>query len=282
MMKNIGIIARQNQPAIVESFETLVHVLRKCHKTIYLDTLSEGTVKNAHYPLLTPQQLAEHCDLIIVIGGDGSFLHAAHDVIDSNTPMVGINRGKLGFLADISPERIEHDLEAIFNNCYTIEKRFLLQAHYQDQTIRALNEVVLSSNSKSSMLEFEIFIDNTFVLREKSDGMIFATPTGSTAYALSGGGPILHPELNSIVLVPMFSHTLSSRPIAMDADHVITINILEKTGILSADGLTLHTVTENQTVTIKKYPASLNVLHPSSYDYFGALRTKLHWGRRNG
>ena len=281
-MKTIGIIARQNQPAIIESFDTLTQFLKKHRKTIYLDDKSIAIARQTSFNTLPSQELAKQCDLIIVIGGDGSFLHAAHDILDSKTPMVGINRGKLGFLTDINPENIEKDLEAILNNRYQIEKRFLLQSNYQDKMVRALNEVVLSANSKSSMIEFEVFIDDVFLLREKSDGMIFATPTGSTAYALSGGGPILHPELNSIVLVPMFSHTLSSRPIVMNADHIIKINILEKSGVISLDGSSLHSINENESFTIKKHPTPLNLIHPAGYDYFDALRTKLHWGRRTG
>ncbi len=281
-MKTIGIIARQNQPAIMESFDTLIQFLKKHNKTVYLDDKSLDVARQTSFNTLPSEALAKQCDLIIVIGGDGSFLHAAHDILDSQTPMVGINRGKLGFLTDINPENIEKDLEAILNNRYHIEKRFLLQSNYQHKMVRALNEIVLSANSKSSMIEFEIFIDDVFLLRERSDGMIFATPTGSTAYALSGGGPILHPELNSIVLVPMFSHTLSSRPIVINADHVIKINIIEKTGVISLDGASLHLIHENESFTIQKYPIALNLIHPDGYEYFDALRTKLHWGRRTG
>lgn len=266
----------------MESFETLTQFLKKQHITVYLDEASVDIAKNTSFDSLTPKRLAKECDLIIVIGGDGSFLHAAHDIIESETPMVGINRGKLGFLTDINPENIEKDLTAILNHQYHIEKRFSLQSNYQDKTYRALNEIVLLADNKSSMIEFEIFIDDVFLLREKSDGMIFATPTGSTAYALSGGGPILHPELNSIVLVPMFSHTLSSRPIVINADHLVKINILEKTGIINVDGTQHHAIDEKESFLIKKHTRPLNLLHPAGYDYFDALRTKLHWGRRIG
>lgn len=279
-MQTIGIIARRHEAAILESFDAVTQALIKQKKTVVLDQDSAKTLGQSQFERLPATELAEKSDLVIIIGGDGSFLHAAHDVVQYDTPMVGINRGKLGFLTDIQPDNIEQDLTDIFNGHYQIEKRFLLESHFENQMHRALNEVSLVSDNKNNMIAFDIFVDNDFLLREKSDGLIIATPTGSTAYALSGGGPILHPELDSLVLVPMFSHTLSSRPVVIDANHTITIKLIENLGVLNLDGNTQHFIKPKHAFTIQKHPKLLNLVHPKSYDYFDTIRTKLHWGTR--
>src|SRR3990167_5668577 len=171
------------------------------------------------------QNIANAADLIIVVGGDGSLINAAHVALQQNLPILGINRGRLGFLTDIYP----HELEAIcdvLNGQYQLEQRFLLEAYVgSSQRSLALNEVVLLPGDIAHMIEFDIHINKQYVCSQRADGLMIATPTGSTAYALSGGGPILHPRLEATILLPMFPHMLSNRPIVIDSNSEITIEI---------------------------------------------------------
>ena len=164
--------------------------------------------------------LGEICDLVIVVGGDGCLLGAARQLVRHNTPILGVNRGQLGFLTDILPIELEQQLEAIFKGQYSIEQRFLLDGALTRNggmiaSGDALNDVVLHAGKAVQMINFELYINGEFVYSQKSDGLIVATPTGSTAYSMSAGGPIMHPSLDAIVIVPMFPHTLNSRPLVV-------------------------------------------------------------------
>jgi NAD+ kinase len=222
---------------------------------------------------------------VIVVGGDGSLLNAAHIVVDENVPVVGINRGRLGFLTDIHPDLLESYLKEILHGHYLKEQRFLLdvtvehqgQINYQNM---ALNEMVLLPGQYSHMLEFEIYIDGQRMCSQRADGQIIATPTGSTGYALSGGGPILHPALDALVLVPMFPHRLSSRPIVVNGNceiDIVLIPRLETSPQINCDGQSRVSVALGDTIKIKKKPEKLTLLHPKNYNYYETLRKKLHW-----
>ena len=178
------------------------------------------------------KMIGEVSDLIIVVGGDGSLLSAARTLARFDVPVLGVNRGRLGFLTDVSPDEIEQRVGEVLDGQYRIEKRFLLDVMVKHNgepigTADALNDVVVNSGTSAKMIEFELYIEGEFVYRQRSDGLIVSTPTGSTAYSLSGGGPIMHPKLDAIVLVPMFPHTLSSRPIVVDGNSEIKIVICE-------------------------------------------------------
>ena len=236
--------------------------------------------------VLTQEELATKADLVIVVGGDGSFLEAARTCVMANVPMIGVNRGRKGFLTDLSPQAIKLELEPILNGKYIEEQRFLLalssndKSLSQDTPLIALNDIVLFNGSVAKMMEFEVSVDGKHVYRQRSDGLIMATPTGSTAYALSGGGPIVHPSLDAIVMVPMHPHTLSNRPIVLPASAKITLQVLPSRHPepqLSFDGqvtLSAHTETEYE---IKMFKQKLRLLHPKDYDYFHTLRSKLSW-----
>ncbi len=229
-------------------------------------------------------RLHEAADLIIVVGGDGSILQAAKIAVPQSLPVLGVNRGRLGFLTDIYPHEF-HKILAVLRGNYLEEQRFLLTAYIQHQkttvaTVEALNEVVLSPGDVAHMIEFMVWVDERFVCDFRADGLIISTPTGSTAYALSGGGPILHPGLNAVVLVPMFPHTLSNRPIVVSADSKITIHISENnesTPQISADGKKRISVQLGDTVLIHKVAQLLRLIHPQDYSYFETLRAKLRW-----
>lgn len=229
-------------------------------------------------------QLHEACDLLIVVGGDGSLLQAAKIAVPQSLPVLGVNRGRLGFLTDISPQEFDK-IEQVLRGDYQEERRFLLHAelHHQHEITErweALNEIVLSPGNVAHMIDFEVAVDEQFVCDIRADGLIVATPTGSTAYALSGGGPILHPALNAMVLVPMFPHTLSNRPLVVAGDSEVSIHVTlnnEATPFVSADGQKRVPVALGDTLLIRKHPQQLRLIHPRDYQYFQTLRSKLGW-----
>ena len=237
-------------------------------------------------PVLAREDMDEKHDLIVVVGGDGSLLSAARIAIKKNIPVIGINRGNLGFLTDISPQDLETSLGKILAGVYIEEARSLVHTKIHDNETTffqsdALNDVVLSRGIETRLIEFDVYINNQFVSHYRSDGLILATPTGSTAYALSAGGPIMHPNLNAMVIVPMFSHSLSSRPLVIDGEAKIDLRITENNAVdlqISCDGHEYHKVKPGQHVSIEKNKANLRLLHPSDYHYYDTLRIKLGWG----
>ncbi|OGT63698.1 MAG: NAD kinase, partial [Gammaproteobacteria bacterium RIFCSPHIGHO2_12_FULL_45_12] len=241
--KTIGILGKVKNAGVNETLKALIHYLCELKRDILIDDETATGLAEAAPYCVSREALCQQCDLIIVVGGDGSLLHAAHTVMEKGVPVLGVNRGRLGFLTDIHPTELAK-IEAILDGHYLQEERFLLTAtiKWQDQLLgqsNALNEAALIPDSVPHMNEFEIFINNQFVCSQNSDGLIIATPTGSTAYALSGGGPILHPKLDALVLVPMFPHTLSMRPIVVEGNANITIVITPNntaTPRLSCDG----------------------------------------------
>lgn len=286
--KVIGIYGRVKNPGVVETLKALIHYLLSLKQDICIDEETAAAIaETPECRSVSRQELSQCCDLLIVVGGDGSLLHAAHAIVDDEVPVLGINRGRLGFLTDILPTDLKK-IKAILEGKYTLEKRFLLTAtvEYQGKTLGqsdALNEVALIPDSVPHMNEFEIYIDDQFVSSQDSDGLIVATPTGSTAYALSGGGPILHPRLDAIVLVPMFPHTLSIRPIVIEGNSHLTIIISPNnnaTPRLTCDGQAFINTPPGSRIHIKKKPKQLHLIHPLDYDYYEGLRSKLHWGRK--
>lgn len=285
--KNIGIIGRVRNPGVKETLRTLTNYLLGLKQNLIIEAETSESLDNCTLPTVPRDQLGKHCDLLIVIGGDGSLLNAVHAVADDEIPILGVNRGSLGFLTDIHPTELEK-IHTILEGKYTKEERFLLTATTRlhndvlGENI-ALNEIALIPDIIPHMIEFEIYIDNDFVCSQNSDGLIIATPTGSTAYALSGGGPILHPELNAVVLVPMFPHALSHRPIVVNGDHRIDIMISPNnitSPRLTYDGQGYLNILPGSHISIQKKQQRLHLIHPLDYNYYEALRSKLHWGKK--
>jgi len=283
----IGIIGRVKNTGVKETIKALVDYLHQMALDVIIDAETAESLDHSDIPTLPHQELGKKVDLIIVVGGDGSLLHAAHNVIAHQKPILGINRGSLGFLTDIHPTELGK-IRAILEGKYTVEKRFLLTAHviHHEKTLGqddALNEVAMIPDAIPHMIEFEIYIDNQFVCSQDSDGLIVATPTGSTAYALSGGGPILHPQLDAIVLVPMFPHTLTNRPIVVRGDQEIRIIVSPNNATsprISCDGRAYLNTPPGSHIVIQKKPMPLNLIHPLDYNYYETLRSKLHWGTK--
>jgi NAD+ kinase len=283
----IGIIGRVRNPGVKETLLALIEYLSKLNKKCLIDTETAESIEHTALPTVPREELAKQCDLVIVVGGDGSLLHAAHAVINDNVPVLGINRGSLGFLTDIHPNELDK-INAILQGKYHLEKRFLLttQIKLNEKIIAqddALNEVAIIPDAIPHMIEFEIYIDDQFVCSQDSDGLIIATPTGSTAYALSGGGPILHPQLDAIVLVPMFPHSLSSRPIVVEGNRRIDIILSpnnKNSPRISCDGRAYLNTPMGSHISIVKKSQPLHLVHPLDYNYYEALRSKLHWGKK--
>jgi len=283
--KTIGLIGRHRKEDISDTLLTLKHILQQKGCAVLIEEETAAQLPPQTLPIATRDTFGTQCDLIIVVGGDGSLLSAAHLAVNSKTPVLGINRGRLGFLTDIHPSEIENSIAAILDGSYLEEKRFLLQAQveFSNKIIAdnlALNDVVVMPGDIAQMIEFSIVIDEQFVCTQRADGLIIATPTGSTAYALSGGGPILHPHLDAIALVPMFPHTLTARPIVIAGNSHIKVQITsnnETTPQLSCDGKARIALPPGSNLLIQKHPQQLRLIHPADYSYFTTLRKKLHW-----
>lgn len=225
-------------------------------------------------------------ELIIAVGGDGTMLHAASLVGESDVPLLGINRGRLGFLADVSPADMLESIDKVLAGNYTRESRLRLLAELttgggQVHTALALNDIVLQRRDTGRMLDFETRIGGHYVNSHMGDGLIVATPTGSTAYALSCGGPIIEPLLDAVVVVPICPHTLSDRPIVIPSSQGIEVTLLERENTsaeVSVDGHTLGELNPDDRLVIAQSDRRITLIHPPGYDYYGILRSKLHWG----
>ena len=284
--KNIGLMAKPHpNKEIIATLQLLIKYLQSRHCQLIIEDQVTSKLKSDKIDSLPGNQLGAQCDLIIVVGGDGSLLRAAKLVADHQKPILGINRGRLGFLADITPNEIHQKLADVLDGHYIDDSRFLLNAtHEHDGKIIhqefALNDIVLMPGKIAHLTQFEIFINDQFVCPQRADGLIVATPTGSTAYALSGGGPILHPHLDAVVLVPMFSHNLTSRPLVVNGDSDIKIVIPAESKIasrLSCDGRESRPINPGGIIRINKKTERLRLIHPIDYNYFETLRSKLHW-----
>ncbi|HHX8301097.1 TPA: NAD(+) kinase [Vibrio diabolicus] len=233
-------------------------------------------------------ELGKNADLAIVVGGDGNMLGAARILSRFDVPVIGVNRGNLGFLTDLNPDEFQASLQAVLDGEYIEEERFLLEAevhrHGQIKSHNAaLNEAVLHPGQIAHMIEFEVYIDESFAFSLRADGLIVSTPTGSTAYSLSGGGPILSPSLNAISLVPMFPHTLSSRPLVVDGKRRIKLVVSPEnrgTQEVSCDGQVSLPVSPGDQIHIYQSPNVLKLIHPKDYSYYHVLRNKLGWSSK--
>lgn len=284
---HIILLGRPGVEGVPETLLALYDYLCSLNVKISVETTTASLMNGVNVTVVSQTQLPTDSDLIIVVGGDGSLLNAAHIALPYNLPVLGINRGRLGFLTDIHPEELTK-ISAVLAGHYQQEKRFVLNASYtcQGKTSElaiALNDVVLLPGDQPQMIEFETYINGQFVCNQRADGLIVASPTGSTAYALSGGGPILHPQLDAIALVPMFPHNLSSRPLVIDADDKIDILVCDVNEIspyVSCDGHTRVQISAGSTIHVKKHKEILRLIHPEDYNYFATLREKLGWERR--
>lgn len=287
----IGLIGHLNNERAVYSIKRLLKFLHLAEKTLVLETRTAALITDRQQlkhvaQIVDIDSLGEICDLVIVVGGDGSLLRGARALARYQVPLLGVNRGRLGFLTDIAPEDIELKVGEVLAGKYITDPRFLLDMSVVREgeviaTGDALNDVVLHPGQFIHMLECELYIDGYFVTTQRSDGMIVSTPTGSTAYALSGGGPIMHPKLDAIVLVPMNPHTLSSRPMVIAGSSEIKIVVGKHNSALplvTCDGQSHAEVRAGDEIHIRKKAHAVQLIHPLNHNFYERCRSKLGWG----
>lgn len=291
----IGVIAKgahrlQNddqRQRVAATLKTLVDCLLSFERTVLVDEDNSGQYEVGNAKSATREKLGTTCDLVVVIGGDGTLLDAARSLAPHGVPMLGVNLGRLGFLVDVPPGEIEQAMRSVLAGDFIREDRIMLSATLEQngqivETHLALNDVVLHGRGLPRVLEFESRIDGGYITTHRADGLIIATPTGSTAYALSGGGPVLHPSLDAIGVVPICPHTLGDRPIVAPASSRMEVTLHPSCinpAIVSWDGQEIADVNPGDTVKIARAANKLKLIHPREYDYFDILRTKLHWGQ---
>ncbi|MFM7397122.1 MAG: NAD(+) kinase [Gammaproteobacteria bacterium] len=238
---------------------------------------------------LSESALVSEADLVIAIGGDGTLLYAAGLVAERGTPLIGVNRGRLGFLTDVMPEDMLASVDAALAGQCSRDQRPLLSAEIKSASgsvVRglALNDVVLQKRQSGHLIDFETWIDGRFVNSHGGDGLVVASATGSTAYALSCGGPIVDPSLDVVVVTPICPHTLSDRPIVVSSRSVIEIRLIDRpdsSAEVACDGRSLAPLNPGDMLVIHTAGARITLLHPEGYDYYRLLRSKLNWGRRS-
>jgi len=267
--KKIVIVGRQEDSRVAEPLGLLTTHLTKSG----IGLLGEDEIGDA--------------ELVIAIGGDGTMLYASRLARETGTPILGINRGRLGFLADVTPDEMIASVEQVLKGDYSTDSRLLLEARLDpvsgdERVAYALNDVVLQRHETGRMVDFETHISGRYVNTHSGDGLIIATPTGSTAYALSCGGPIIEPQLDAIVVVPVCPHTLTDRPIVIAANQSVEVSLLQRNDTkaqITVDGFSMGSIKPNDKLRICAAKKRLTLVHPPGYDFYGILRSKLFWGR---
>ena len=287
VFRTVGLIAKRGDARVGETLGRLIAMLRDRGLEVLLDACSRDAYPGSDTAAVARDALGDRCDLVVVVAGDGTFLSAARSLVDQDVPLLGVNLGRLGFLADIMPDEMSDRLNEILDGEFVEERRFLLEVAVDRGAERiyagsALNEAVTHKSSMARLVEFEIHIDGHLVNSQRSDGLIVATPTGSTAYALSGGGPILHPSLDAIVLVPICPHTLTSRPVVVGGGSLVEVVLgdsAETAVQLSCDGRVEVELAAGDRISVRKHRPDLRLIHPAGHEYYATLRAKLHWGK---
>lgn len=282
--RTIAVLGRDEDPRVAEPMLLLAEHLKKAGIDVIANVAADFDLPARQ---VSESGVVRQADMIIAIGGDGTMLHAARLAFDQKVPLLGVNRGRLGFLADITPAEMLDSVDQVLAGNFSLESRLLLRAERVrdgkvDRSAVALNDVVLQRRETGRMVDFETRIAGKFVNSHSGDGLIVATPTGSTAYALSCGGPIIEPALDAVALVPICPHTLSDRPIVVPASQEIEVRVLERADTRAeviADGHTLGGLEPDDRLLIRDAGSRVTLIHPPGYDYFGILRSKLHWGR---
>jgi NAD+ kinase len=280
--RRIGLVAKPDDPRLPVVLDQLLGLLQSRGLEVVADPAAAAALTD-RLPELPVDELGSACDMVVVMGGDGTLLATGRRLADHDIPLVGVNLGRLGFLVDISPGQVSAALAEILDGNYREDRRCLLNARVgPDHHALALNDVVLHKWNTARMIEFETWIDGRFVDRQRSDGLIISTPTGSTAYALSGGGPLLEPSLDAIALVPIAPHRLSNRPIVIHGDATIEIRVCERTDPsqvrITCDGQEGLKPAPGERIVICKHDHSVRLFHPADHDHFQLLRAKLGWG----
>ena len=269
--RNIVIVGREDDSRVVEPMSLVTKHLKEAGAN------------------LLPKEDFANADLLISIGGDGTMLYASRLAREAGTPILGINRGRLGFLADVTPDELISSLDNVLGGNFTTDSRLLLEARLhqssgEEVVAYALNDIVLQRRETGRMVDFETRVAGQYVNTHSGDGLIVATPTGSTAYALSCGGPIIEPQLDAVVIVPVCPHTLTDRPIVISADQSIEVTLLQRDETraeITVDGFSMGDIEPDDKLRISAANTRVTLVHPPGYDFYGILRSKLFWGRDN-
>jgi len=284
--KTIALVGKYNSPASAGSLARLAEFLQaRGHRVLVTCHVAE-TCSLAGFETHTLNDIGREANLAIVMGGDGTLLNIARTLVDYGIPLIGINQGRLGFLADVSLDTMFSTLDEMLGGDYLAEDRIMLESsveRHDDVLIAAyaFNDVVVSKSTLGRLIEFEVYIDNQFVYSQRADGLVVSSPTGSTAYALSSGGPILHPTLEAVALVPICPHTLSARPIAVNSRFEIEINLIHADDArVHFDGQRHADLKVGDRVVIRRAKNTVRLLHPQGHNYYDTLRQKLHWGEK--
>jgi NAD+ kinase len=281
--RTIALIGKYKSPEIAESLMSLAEFLKSRGVDVLVEEGTADLVGADGFPVVSYASIGERADLAIVLGGDGSMLTAARKLAESDVPLVGVNQGRLGFMTDLARDDMLDGMADLLEGKFKGEQRFLLDASVRrgDAVLfqtQALNDVVVNKGDLGRMIEFAVSIDGEFIYNQRSDGLIIATPTGSTAYALSANGPILHPSVPGIALVPLCPHALSNRPITVSDDsHIDIVLHVPHRARVHSDGQEKFELEAGDRVSVARSNRSIRFLHPLSYSYFAMLREKLHW-----
>ena len=266
--------------------QRVISIARQCYEVlssrgikVVIDK-SLSKLKSKKLPISPAEYLVSNSNLLIAIGGDGTMLNCSREYGSKGIPILGINLGNLGFLADIDPKDITSNLLRVIEGKFAKDERFFLQGQVlgdKKSNSLALNEVVVHSGKVAQLIEFNLYIDDKFVYRQKADGLIISSPTGSTAYSLSGGGPIVHPAVDTIIVLPMLPHNLNTSPLLVDSDSKIKVELENQKAILSFDSHVNFPLKGDSTIDISKASSSLVLIHPQGQDFFASCRNKLGW-----
>lgn len=280
----IGIVGYPRSSAALTTHERLYQWLASSGYCVIVEQQVAQYLKLHNSITASLTDIGQQADLAVVIGGDGNMLGVARVLSHYDIKVIGVNRGNLGFLTDIDPDNVIRQLGDVLDGNYIDERRFLLEISVQNQeeercVSTAINEVILHPGKVAHMIEFKVYIDDRYAFSQRSDGLIIATPTGSTAYSLSAGGPILSPLLEAITLVPMFPHTLSARPLVINSDSTIRLKFAQTSGDLkiSCDNQISLSIHKGEEVLIRRSNFCLNLIHPMDYTFFKTLSSKLGW-----
>jgi NAD+ kinase len=284
--KTIALVGNDRDARVVESMHILAAHLQGRGRRVFVDAASHVDFGTTPVERRPESDLARQVELIVAVGGDGTMLHAARLAAPHGVPVLGVNRGRLGFLADIGTGDMRDRVDEILDGRYVQDRRAMLSAtvssNGETRDGQALNDVVLHKWQTGRMLDFETWIDGRYVNTHGGDGLVVATATGSTAYALSCGGPIMYPELDAVVLAPICPHTLSDRPIVVRSSSTIEVRLLERPdtqGQVTCDGVSLGELRPGDRLIVRPAETSVTLLHPPDHDYYRILRSKLRWGR---
>ncbi|MCH8180671.1 MAG: NAD kinase [Proteobacteria bacterium] len=286
--RHAALVGKYQARGIRAVLEDVAHLLVRAGLDVSLEAETALNTGMADYPALSIKEIGQQCDVAVVLGGDGTMLAIARELARFNIPLIGINQGRLGFITDIQLKDVATAVPLILSGQYEEEHRAMLEGAVlrphnggEMETIYegfAINEVVVSRGATASMVELRAEVDGQFIANYRADGLIVASPTGSSAYAMSAGGPILHPALGGWVVVPIASHTLSNRPIVIPDTGTVTIEIVAgRDASMNFDMQSLASLLHGDRVTVRRSAYTVRFLHPQGWNYYATLRRKLRW-----